>query len=94
MAIITLDKVRRGEQIKIISIGDSRTKEQALRMGIDAGTVLICSDIVPAGPVVVSKNKQELAIGRALARHINVEVLARANATRLVKPLLESETCY
>jgi len=93
VAIITLDKVRRGEQIKIISIGDSRTKEQALRMGIDAGTVLTCSEVIPAGPVVVSKNRQELAIGRALARHINVEVLARADANRMVKPWLKSETC-
>ncbi|SFG27327.1 Fe2+ transport system protein FeoA [Desulfotomaculum arcticum] len=90
---MTLDKVRRGEQIKVISIGDSRTKERALRMGIDAGTVLTCSEVVPAGPVVVSKNRQELAIGRAFARHINVEVLARADATRLAKPALKSETC-
>ena len=90
---MTLDQVKRGEQIKIISIGDSRTREQALRMGIDAGTVLTCSEVVPAGPVVVSKNRQELAIGRAVARHINVQVLARFDAASLVKPALKSETC-
>ncbi len=61
-------------------------------MGIDEGTILTCSEVVPAGPVVVSKNRQELAIGRSLARQINVEVLARADAAGLAKPSLKSET--
>jgi len=77
-----LDKVRPGECVKILSISDDWLKELAVRMGIDEGEVLSCVGVVPAGPLVLSKHRQEIAVGRDLARHINVELLARAGQAR------------
>jgi Fe2+ transport system protein FeoA len=77
-----LDKVRRGDLIKIISIADAKIKQHALRMGIDEGAVLTCAEVIPAGPVVLGKLRQEIAVGRSLARLINVELLARTGESR------------
>jgi Fe2+ transport system protein FeoA len=92
-AAMKLDQVKRGDLVKILSISDPRIKEQALRMGIDEGSVLTCSEVIPAGPVVLGKHRQELAIGRALARNICVEVLTRAGEVRAVSAPLKSEPC-
>lgn len=69
---MTLDRVKRGQQVKIISIPDEMIRAQAIRFGIAEGSVVLCEEIVPAGPVVVRKNKQEIAIGRGLANKITV----------------------
>jgi Fe2+ transport system protein FeoA len=68
-----LDKVRKGQHIRIIGIPNELTRVQAIRFGISEGAVVTCREVVPAGPVVVAKNKQEIAIGRGLARTISVE---------------------
>ncbi len=73
-----LDKVKRGDLVKIVSIGETVVWENALRMGIDEGSILVCVEVVPAGPIVLRKHRQEVAIGRSLARNITVELLARA----------------
>ncbi len=70
---MTLDKVKKGQVIKVISIPDGFVKIQAIRFGISEGSVITCREVVPAGPVVVARNKQEIAIGRGLARTISVE---------------------
>jgi len=70
---MTLDKVRKGQLIKIIGIPNELIRVQAIRFGISEGSVVTCREIVPAGPVVVARNKQEIAIGRSLARTISVE---------------------
>jgi len=71
---MTLDKVRKGQLIKIIGIPNELIRVQAIRFGISEGSVVTCREIVPAGPVVVARNKQEIAIGRSLARTISVEL--------------------
>jgi Fe2+ transport system protein FeoA len=68
-----LDKVRKGQHIRITGIPNELTRVQAIRFGISEGAVVTCREVVPAGPVVVAKNKQEIAIGRGLARTISVE---------------------
>ncbi len=70
---MTLDKVHRGQKIKIIFLPDELTRIQAIRLGIAEGTVVTCQEVVPSGPIVIAKNKQEIAIGRELARLIGVE---------------------
>nr|WP_052543961.1 ferrous iron transport protein A [Desulfoscipio gibsoniae] len=90
---MTLDKVRRGDMIKIVSIGSAGIKENALRMGINEGAVLTCAEVIPAGPVVLGKHRQEIAIGRNLARSINVELLARVGEARSVNSKLSGEPC-
>lgn len=72
---MTLDKVKRGQKIRITYLPDDLFKSQVIRLGIYEGTVVICREVLPAGPVVISKNRQEIAIGRKLARLIGVEPL-------------------
>lgn len=71
---MTLDKARRGQKIKIVSLPDEYTRAQAIRFGISEGTVVTCREVVPAGPIVIARNRQEIAIGRNLARLIGVEI--------------------
>lgn len=70
---MTLDKARRGQKLKIVYLPDDLTRAQALRFGISEGAVVTCQVVVPAGPVVIARNRQEIAIGRNLARLIGVE---------------------
>ncbi len=72
---MTLDKVRRGCLCKILSLPTDHVREQCIRFGICEGETVNCCEIIPAGPVVISKNRQEIAIGRALAKKIEVEQL-------------------
>lgn len=90
---MTLDKVRRGDLIKIICIIDDSVKEHALRMGIDNGTIMTCAEVIPAGPIVLSKNKQEIAIGRDLARNIDIELLTGVSKAMSVSAKWKSEMC-
>ncbi len=73
---MTLDMARRGQKVKIVSLPDEFTRAQAIRFGISEGTVVTCREVVPAGPVVIARNRQEIAIGRNLARLIEVEPVA------------------
>lgn len=68
-----LDKASRGQVVKITGIPNDRVRLQAIRFGLSEGAVVTCREVVPAGPVVVTRNKQEIAIGRNLARTISVE---------------------
>lgn len=69
---MTLDRVKRNQPFKIVSIPDSLVRTQAIRFGIAEGETMICEEVVPAGPIVIRKNKQLLALGRRLARKIVV----------------------
>lgn len=69
---MTLDRVKRGQSFKIVSIPDNTVRAQAIRFGIAEGEVVDCEEVVPAGPIVIRKNKQLLALGRGLARQIDV----------------------
>ncbi|MHB1126387.1 MAG: FeoA family protein [Bacillota bacterium] len=71
-----MDEVRRGQKVRIVSITNQMAKVQAIRFGIGEGTVLSCEEIIPSGPVVIRSNRQEIAIGRRLAREIAVEPVA------------------
>ena len=70
---MTLDRVKKGQIIKIISIPDPDVRAQAIRFGIAEGAVVTCDEVVPAGPVVLRKNRQQIAMGRRLAGTIVIE---------------------
>ncbi|MBO8136607.1 MAG: ferrous iron transport protein A [Desulfotomaculum sp.] len=72
---MTLDKVKKGQQLVIRNIPDDWVRAQAIRFGIAEGAVITCQEIVPAGPIVIKRSKQEIAIGRKLARNIDVDLL-------------------
>ncbi|AEG61569.1 FeoA family protein [Desulforamulus ruminis] len=70
-----LDQCKKGQKLRIMSISDNGLKTQAIRFGISEGAVVTCEEVVPAGPVVVRLAKQQIAIGRNLAKSILVESL-------------------
>ncbi len=70
---MTLDQARRGSEVRIISIGDPQHRSQLVRLGISEGSRVICQEKLPMGPVILRCNRQEIAVGRQLARDISVE---------------------
>jgi len=69
---MTLDKVKRGCKCRILRVALEEVRAQAMRMGLCEGEMVECYETIPSGPVVVKKNRQEIAIGRGLARLIEV----------------------
>jgi Fe2+ transport system protein FeoA len=72
---MTLDMVRRGDFIRILKIHDAQVRVQAIRFGIGEGADVHCSENLPAGPIVLRRGRQEIALGRGIARAISVEAL-------------------
>jgi Fe2+ transport system protein FeoA len=70
---MTLDKGKNGMRIKVLDIPDELVRSQIIRFGIMEGTIVKCEEVIPAGPVIISCNRQEIAIGRSLASQIEVE---------------------
>ncbi|HZK67210.1 MAG TPA: ferrous iron transport protein A [Chloroflexota bacterium] len=70
---MTLDMVSRGDRVRILRIEDPQARFQAIRLGIAEGADVRCSEKLPAGPIVLRRGRQEIAIGRGIARSIQVE---------------------
>lgn len=70
---MSLDQIKTGEEFVIKEIQDSMAKTQFIRFGIGEGSTVICHGKIPFGPVILRKNRQEIAVGRDLARMIVVE---------------------
>lgn len=68
----SLDCARKGEHFEIVSVNDDHARMQALRFGMAEGARIECITKVPAGPVVLRSGRQEIAVGRALAKKITV----------------------
>ena len=49
---------------------------QALRFGMAEGACVECVTRIPAGPLVIKSGRQEIAVGRALAKRISVRRLS------------------
>lgn len=73
--MLTLDRVKKGQKIRLCAIPGEEVRAQAIRFGLTVGQIVTCSEIMPAGPVVVQRSRQEIAIGRRLARGIQVELV-------------------
>lgn len=71
---MTLDRIKRGQTFRICSIPNEKIRAQAIRFGIAAGEILVCEEVVPAGPIVVRKNRQQIALGRELAKEIDISI--------------------
>ncbi|MBZ4687818.1 MAG: hypothetical protein PWQ96_1483 [Clostridia bacterium] len=70
-----LENLRRGQSFRIISIPDDIVRAQAIRFGLAEGEIAVCEEIIPAGPIVIKKNRQEIVLGRGLAKSIQVELI-------------------
>lgn len=69
---ITLSSVSRGKRVRVVEVPDGRTKAQLIRLGIHQGEFVRCLQRLPGGTMLIEKNRQEIAIGFALARTIMV----------------------
>lgn len=67
-----LDTARAGEVFEIVCIADEAARLTALRFGMAEGAVVSCVTRIPAGPVVLRSGRQEIAVGRSIARGICV----------------------
>ena len=71
---MTLDQVKRGQKLYIVAIPNDTVRAQAIRFGIAEGSEVECAAKLPAGPIVIAKGKQEIAIGRKLAENIKIQL--------------------
>jgi Fe2+ transport system protein FeoA len=72
----SLDCVRKGDRIEIVSVDDKHARVQALRFGMAEGARVECVTRIPAGPLVIKSGRQEIAVGRKLAKNISVRRLS------------------
>lgn len=68
----TLDSIKKGSFITIISLPDGILKVQLIRLGLSEGTKVLCIERLPGGTIILKKNRQEIAVGYDLARQIIV----------------------
>lgn len=71
--MMTLAQATRGQKLSIVSIPNDTIRAQAIRFGIAIGALVECAEKLPAGPIIIAKGKQEIAIGRKLAEKIEVQ---------------------
>lgn len=69
---MTLDQAKKGSKVCILAIKSPEHRTQLVRMGISEGSIVTCQEKLPMGPVVLRCNRQEIAVGRQLARGITV----------------------
>lgn len=67
-----LSEVKKGQSVRIEQIGEACYRSQLIRFGITEGTCIECLEKIPFGPCMIRLNRQELAIGREVARTILV----------------------
>lgn len=72
---MVLAEVKKNQQFKILSIPNEIIRAQTIRFGINSGSIVSCDEVIPAGPVILRKNKQEIAVGNNLAKEITVELV-------------------
>jgi Fe2+ transport system protein FeoA len=68
-----LSELRRGEWARVLRVGDDALRIQLLRFGIHDGCRVRCHARLPFGPVVLRYGGQEVALGREVARGIEVQ---------------------
>ena len=69
---LTLDKVKKGKFLTILSLPVDDYKIQLIRLGLSEGESVKCIERLPGGTIVIQKNRQEIAIGYELARKIKI----------------------
>lgn len=79
-----LSETKPGDAFMVAAIADEFARLQAIRFGIAEGARAICQTVLPGGPVVVRKGKQEMALGRNLADRIQVRLLEGSKNGRVL----------
>ncbi len=73
---MVLSEAKEGDNLVVTGSTNESVTIQAIRFGIDAGALIKVEKKIPGGPVIISKNQLEIAIGRQLATAISVELHA------------------
>jgi ferrous iron transport protein A len=68
-----LSEVKRGQRVTVSCIQDEGLRTQLIRFGIGEGSHLTCVERIPYGPFMMKHNRQEIAIGREVAKQIVVQ---------------------
>ncbi|MBT9133383.1 MAG: hypothetical protein DDT34_01227 [Firmicutes bacterium] len=68
-----MSDLKRGEAAVVRKIVDELVRAQAIRFGIAEGALVSVEEVLPLGPVIVRRGTMRYAIGRNLARQIEVE---------------------
>ena len=67
-----LSDVKKGQRVRIVRIEEEPLRTQLIRFGLTEGSCVQCLERIPLGPCMVRHHRQELAIGREVARKIQV----------------------
>ncbi|MEW5820245.1 MAG: ferrous iron transport protein A [Cyanobacteriota bacterium] len=73
--VITLDKIKQGENFTINKFSDPNIKCLSTKFGVGEGQLLKCIYKSPGGPVILQRKFQEIAIGKSLTKNIEVQVV-------------------
>ena len=71
---MTLVEAEEGDRLIVTVVAGEEITWQALRFGIDEGAEISLQKKIPGGPVIITKNQLEIAIGRQLAASIQVSL--------------------
>ncbi len=71
---LALSKVPKGSFVVIAELPSGKVKSQFIRLGIFEGQSVRCIERLPGGTLILERNRQEIAIGGKLARHVLVHV--------------------
>ncbi|MDO8963567.1 MAG: FeoA family protein [Coriobacteriia bacterium] len=74
----TLADARAGQRFLVTSVDDAHARITALRFGMAEGACIRCVTRIPAGPIVLRSGRQEIAVGRELAKRIGVRLVPEA----------------
>jgi Fe2+ transport system protein FeoA len=69
---LTLSDAKDGQWLVVERTLNDEITYQALRFGIGEGSRIQVQKNIPGGPIIISKNQLEIAIGRQLANFIEV----------------------
>ena len=67
-----LADVKRGQTVAIVKIDDEQVRTQFIRFGIGEGSCVRCLEKIPFGPFMLQHNRQQISIGREIAKQIRV----------------------
>jgi Fe2+ transport system protein FeoA len=74
---MTLLEATEGQLLLVTAVADDEIAYQAIRFGIAEGSEIRLTKKLPGGPVIISRNHLEIALGSELASAIEVTDLSR-----------------
>jgi len=73
-APMTLADAKEGMKLVVTATRGDDVTVQALRFGIGEGAIFQVNKNISGGPVIIARKQMELAVGRQLARAIEVQM--------------------